>query len=155
VWEAKDKKMSIRSILAELDEAMANREAGVGIAVFASEVQVPTTMPFTSYGSKAIVVIDKNAPDVGALRLAYCWARMAVCRDLVADRPEVDLERLDALIQEARRTLGRVTQVRRFHSAARKGVDDAGQQVDAIARDVAATLDSLEAEIARAMTLAA
>jgi hypothetical protein len=154
VWEAKDKKMSLRAILAELNEAMANREAGVGVAVFASETQAPSTMPFIAYGSKAIVVVDKNDPDMGALRLAYSWARLMACREMLAERPEIDVDRIDGLIQEARRALGRVTQVRRFHSAARKGVDEAGQHVDGIARDIAATLDSLESEIARAMQLA-
>jgi hypothetical protein len=45
------------------------------IAVFARSEQSPTKVPFQPFDNKVVVVLDKEAPDKLALRLACCWAR--------------------------------------------------------------------------------
>ena len=70
VMEAKAKKLGMRAVVDELDAAMANREALAGIAVFSTQAQAPTSVPFQYTDTRAIVVLDKDGLDDSALRLA-------------------------------------------------------------------------------------
>ena len=93
--EAKSRKLTMRNTLKELDDALENREALAAIAVFTTQEQAPTSVPFHYAGNKAIVVLDKEGLDDAALRLAYMWARWVVRRDLCgAPADELDLERV-------------------------------------------------------------
>lgn len=148
VYEVKDKKVGVRKILEELDLAMSNRQATVGIAVFGSEEHAPTKIPFTQYGTKAILVIDKDEPDPGLVRLAYLWSSWVAKRHLTeSDEDTVDLGRIESLVEEARRALQRITTIKRSHSTARKSIDEAGGQLDSLQTEVASVLDQLESEI--------
>ena len=80
--EAKSRKLTMRNTLKELDDALENRDALAAIAVFTTQEQAPTSVPFHYAGNKAIVVLDKEGLDDAALRLAYMWARWVVRRDL-------------------------------------------------------------------------
>lgn len=147
VWECKDKKMSLRKILDELGEAMVNREASVGVAVFGSQDSAPISVPFAQYGDKAVIVLAKDEPDPALIRLAYMWARWVARRSVATEDEALDIARVQTLIDEARRTLERVTQIRRFHTTARKGIEEAGVQVDAISTEISSVLDRLVVEI--------
>ena len=83
--EMKNRTLNMRKTLAELDQALANRDALAAIAVFRSQEQAPTSVPFQYNDDKAIVVLDPDDGDESALRLAYMWARWTVRRRL-ADR---------------------------------------------------------------------
>ena len=88
VVEAKDRALKLGAILKELDEAAANRSAGAALAVFAREAQAPGNEPFQCYGSRAIVVFDKDEQEPLALRLGCAWARWTVRRQLAAPSRE-------------------------------------------------------------------
>ncbi len=75
VFEAKHRKLSMRKIMAELDEAMENRAAAAAVVVFAEPAQSPTAVPFTYFANKAIVTLDPDSPADRVLELAYMWAR--------------------------------------------------------------------------------
>lgn len=148
VLEVKDRKLALRNILDELDLAMANREAAAGIAVFSSQANAPVSVPFAPYGEKAVLVVDKADPDPTAVRLAYLWARWVVRRSLAVTADGVDVARVESLVEEARRALGRATTIRRAHSTARKKIEEAGGEVDALAAEVGDVLDAICAELA-------
>lgn len=149
VLECKDRKLSLKKILEELDEAMSNRNASVGIAVFAGPDLAPSPVPFSPYGNKAVLVLDKDDPDPHAIRLAYMWARWMARREL-AGADTLDAARIEALIDEARRALQHATQVKRAHTSARKGIDDAASHVDTLIAEVTSALDGLATEVAKA-----
>ena len=86
VLEVKNRPLNLRKTMAELDEAIANREALAAIAVFRSQEQAPTSVPFQYSDDKAIVVLDPDDGDDSALRLAYMWARWTVRRPLCTAR---------------------------------------------------------------------
>ena len=134
---------SLKKVLDELAEAMANREASAGVAVFASQHKAPIATPFESFGDKAIVVLDKDQPDEHALALACAWARWVVRRSLVEESDEVDLDQIGAAVEDGRRALARISNVRRAHSAAKKRIDEASGQVDDLVGDVEAVLDTV------------
>ncbi|MDB5478850.1 MAG: hypothetical protein JWM96_1345 [Alphaproteobacteria bacterium] len=150
VFECKDKKMGLKKILDELDGAMKNRDAAVGVAVFATTENAPTNVAFSTYGCKAVLVLDKDDPDPLAVRLAYMWARWVAKRELVSDTNEIDAARIESLIDEARRALQRATTVKKCHTSARKGIDEATAHVDALVGEIVAVLDDLHAEVTKA-----
>ncbi len=148
VLEMKNRPLNMRKTMAELDEAMGNRDALAAIAVFRSQEQAPTSVPFQYNDDKAIAVLDPDDGDDSALRLAYMWARWTVRRRLaVGEQPGLDLERIAGLLEDACRALERHTAIKRFHTQARKSIDQAGEQVNDMVGEVHDTLDDLEAEL--------
>ena len=76
------------------------------------------------------------------------WARWTVRRRLASGEQEgVDLERISGLLDDAGRALERHTSIKRFHTQARKSIDQAGEQVRDLVDEVHVALDELEAEL--------
>lgn len=148
VLEMKNRPLNMRKTMAELDEALANRDALAAVAVFRSQEQAPTAVPFQHFDDKAIVVLDPDDGDESALRLAYMWARWTVRKQLSTTEPEgVDLERVGCLLDDAARALERHTTVKRCHTQARKSIDQAAEQVQSLVTEVQDSLDALDAEV--------
>ena len=146
--EVKNRPLNMRKTMAELDQAIANRDALAAIAVFRSQEQAPTAVPFQYNDNKAIAVLDPDDGDSSALRLAYMWARWTVRRQLASGEQEgVDLERISGLLDDAGHALERHTSIKRFHTQARKSIDQAGEQVRDLVDEVHVALDELEAEL--------
>jgi hypothetical protein len=148
VLELKDRKLGQKATFEELERATANREAAVGVAVFSRPAHAPIASSFAYWGTYAIVVLDKDTLDDGALRLACMWARWIVRRELSDEGDEVNLERVAGLIEDARRALDRVTTVRRCHTQASKRIGEASEQVDELAAEIETALDAIATEIA-------
>ncbi len=151
VFEVKKRSLSMRKIQDELDEAMRNRESLVGIAVFDSQANAPTKVAFHYVDDKAIVVLDDGGVDDAALRLAYMWARWTVRRKLTSEVGEtIDHERVRSLIDQARRSIDRVTTIRSCHSRVAKAIDEVKSETSTLAEEVRAVLSELEAELTAA-----
>ncbi len=149
VLEVKNRPLNLRKITTELDDALANRDALAAIAVFRSQDQAPTCVPFQYNDDKAIVVLDPDDGDDSALRLAYMWARWTVRRQLCVseEQESVDLERVRSLLADASRALERHTAIKRFHTQAKKSIDQAAEQAGDLVSEVHDTLADLEAEL--------
>jgi hypothetical protein len=149
--EVKNRKLNLRATMAELDEAIANRDAYAAVAVFRSQDQAPTKVPFTYNDDKAIVVLDPDDEDDAALRLAYMWARWTVRKQMAAAGDEegetLDVERVRCLLDDASRALERHATIKRAHTAARKGIEQAGEQVEALVFECRQSIDDLQAEL--------
>jgi hypothetical protein len=143
VLEIKDRAMTTQAIHAELDLAISNRQAGVGIGVFSSMEGCPSRKPFQAFGNKALVVFDKDHLDESALRLATHWARWMLCRDQIADKDAIDLAAGKAALEDATRALTRIDTIRRFHGGVAKQLTHAGDAVNDLQRDMQAALDRL------------
>lgn len=148
VLEMKNRALNMRKTMAELDEALCNREALAAIAVFRSQDQAPTAVPFAHFDDKAIVVLDPDDEDDSALRLAYMWARWIVRKGLaIGEESEIDLERVRCLLDDASRALERHTAIKRFHTQAKKSIDQAADQVRDLVGDVHESLEALDTEL--------
>jgi hypothetical protein len=147
--EAKTTKLNLRKTLEELEAALENRGANAAVAVFSSQDQAPTTVPFQYIGNKAIAVLDKEGLDDAALRLAYMWSRWVVRRALAGGTgEEFDLDRVAELIEDARRAIERVTTIKRCHTQASKAITQAGAQVTSLVNEVDEALVALANELA-------
>ena len=148
VVECKDRALSLKKALDELDVAIANRDADAGIMVFASADACPSPEVFQWFDRRAIVVLDKESLDPHALRLACLWARWLACREAAHDPETIDTARVAALVDEARRSLRTAAAIRGSHTRARKAVDEAGRHLDALVAEIEPTLDELAAFVA-------
>jgi hypothetical protein len=149
-WEAKTARVSLKRILEELDDAMENRDACVAVAVFGSQAAAPIRMPFGIFGNKAVLVLDKDDPDELCIQIAYAWARGLARGSCTELADQVDLERIEALVDDATRALGDARYVRKGHTMARKGIEEAGRHLESLTRDVQMALADLRTEIAKA-----
>ena len=150
VFEAKTQRLNMRSTVAELQNAMANRDAQVAVAVFSDQSLAPTSVPFHYFDDKAIVVVDRDANDDAALRLGYMWARWMARRATSGDPGTgIDLERIGHLIDTARLAVERATTIRGSHTKAKRAIDQAGLQLDELADSVNQTLSELSHELRR------
>ena len=127
----------------ELDLAMENHGARAAIAIFSRAAHAPTSLPFTWWGNRAVLVFDKDAPDLNALRLAYAWARWTGRRDLTADKTSIDTGRVEAAFSKARQALAKHQAVRSCHTAARNKIDEAASHVTTLVDEVRAALTEL------------
>ena len=118
--------------------------------VFSNQGLAPGTEPFQWFDRRAIVVLDKDELDPHALRLACLWARWVATRDASNAADEVDVDRLLAVIEGACRGLRTASSVRGSHTQAKKAIDQAGRQLDALLADIQAALDELQLVVSEA-----
>lgn len=143
VIECKDRAMSLKKALDELDAAIANRDADAAIMVFSGADTSPSNEVFEWFDRRAIVVVDRDDPQPHALRLACLWARWMACRDASEGDDTLDLARVGSLIEEARRSLKTASAIRGSNTRAKKAVDEAGRHLDAMVAELSGALDEL------------
>src|SRR4051794_22792818 len=150
VFEAKHSQVPRKRALAELDEAMAQRDAAYGVWVVPAEDKLPArTQPLREInGDKLFVVYD---PDEGpiALELAY---RLARARALMS-RGEFEGLDTSALRAEVEKALGTMEEVRRIKQQlthAAHGIEAAREIVDSLDRRVRAHLAQIDTLLAPA-----
>ncbi|MDT0264338.1 hypothetical protein [Jatrophihabitans lederbergiae] len=150
VVECKDRRLTLKATLDELRRATENRDAYAAIAVFSGADNCPVPAPFAVFNDRAIVVYDKGDADPTALRLACAWARWIVQRESRLDHDGIDLDVVGRLIDEARRSLERVSTIRRAHSAAAKKIGEASGQVAELSAELTSVLNRIEQALASA-----
>jgi hypothetical protein len=129
--EVKDRKLSMRETHAELERAMKNRDAKAGVIVFSRQEKAPTATPLQVFGSKVVVVLDKDEPDERALRLGIAAARCVVQRQLNGTNGKAgDIEAALALVEEGQRALVARSTVKRFLTQAQRQITSAGESVE-------------------------
>lgn len=150
VVECKDRRLTLKATLDELGRAMENRDAYAAIAAFSGADNCPVPAPFAVFNDRAIVVYDKEDNDPTALRLACAWAHWIVQRESRPEHDGVDQEMVGRLIDEARRSLERVSTIRRAHSAAAKKIGEATTQVAGLSTELNSALNRIEQALASA-----
>jgi uncharacterized small protein (DUF1192 family) len=151
VFEAKNSQVPKKRALEELDEAMAQRDAGYGVWVVPGEDKLParTHQLREANGDKLFVVYDPEAGDRLALQVAYSLARARVLMasgaadGLDATALRAELERAVGALEEGRRIRQQLT-----HAA--NGVEAAREILDGMERRVRGHLAQVEALLAAA-----
>jgi hypothetical protein len=145
VIEAKDRKLSMDKSLAELDAAMLNRDAQVGVLIFAKAAQAPLAgKPLrVLHGNRIVLVYDKDeqsplALEVGC-QLARTLAIAAEREDLTLDRGMLT-ERLAKLVN----AIERAGAIQRGIRSARRGLDAAEDAYREMSEETLALLYELE-----------
>jgi polyhydroxyalkanoate synthesis regulator phasin len=146
VFEAKNSRRSRNEALAELDDAMAQRDADYAVWVVPDEDLLPrkTQQLREVNGDKLFVVYDPEDGSRLALEVGYALARARV---LMAKGAQDDLD-VSAVVAETERALGAMEDVRRIKSQltnASTGIDEARKILDSMAETVRAHLNQIDA----------
>ena len=149
VFEAKNAYVPKNRAVAELEEAMAQRDAEYGVWVVPSDDLLPGKGPQLREvnGDKLFVVYDPEDGRALALEVAYALARARV---LAARSGEDELD-ATALRAEVERALAAMDDVRRIKSQltnASNGIDAARKILDDMAERVRAHLEQVDAIVA-------
>jgi hypothetical protein len=138
VFEAKHSQLSRPKALAELDDALAERNADFAVLVVPGEDKVPARMtPLREYsGDKVIVTYDPQDGSGLALRVAYSLARARV---LMARRDGAGLDA--AAVGDVRKNKLQLT-------GATTGIEKAGDLLDAMAETVRGHLAQVDGLLA-------
>ena len=59
----------------------------------------------------------------------------------------IDTDKIETLISDTIRALQHASQVRKGHTMAKKGIEEAGEHLDTMTREITSTMDELRAEI--------
>jgi hypothetical protein len=151
VFEAKNSQVPKKRALAELDEAMGQRDAAYAVWVVPSEDQLParTQALREINGDKLFVVYDPDEGSRLSLEVAYSLARARV---LMAKGGADGLD-ASALRAEVERTLGAMEDVRRIKQQlthAANGIDGARSVLEELDRRVRLHLGQIDALLAPA-----
>jgi hypothetical protein len=150
VVEAKDRKLSMRETFNELERAMKDRDAKAGVMVFSSQAKGPISTPLQVFGSKVIVVLDKDEIDDRALRLGLAAARCAVQRQLNGSAgKDVDLDGALALVEEGQRTLASHSTIKRCHTTAQRQIANAVGEVEGLVEQLDEILRRIAVKLGR------
>lgn len=156
VWEAKTAKTfrDARGLLkrdkvkVELENAMKNRSASVGIFVSddrgVSENQ-PVWKEFE--GNKLMIVLDHESPDLRLVRLAYIWARMVALKSISENKEEIDIQAISNIVDNLRIKLAKLKTLKGHHTKAREGVEAAIDFVDKFQKSIDEEIDAMIEEL--------
>ena len=128
VFEAKDRPLSLNKALAELDAAMLNREAVVGVLVFARAAQAPLQMrPLRLYpGNRLIVVWDQEQESQGNLALEIA-AQLARSLAIAVEQEDSRLNRrgIGSRLEQLIGVVESAVAIRQGLEGARRGLNQA------------------------------
>jgi hypothetical protein len=151
VFEAKHSQLSRPKALAQLDDALAERNADFAVLVVPGEDKVPARMtPLREYsGDKVIVTFDPQDGSRLALRVAYSLARARV---LMARRDDAGLDAaaVGDTIERALTAMEDVRKIKLQLTGATTGIERAGTLLDAMAETVRGHLAHVDGLLAAA-----
>lgn len=151
VFEAKNRKLSKNDAWAELNAAMAERDAAYAVLVVAGEDKVPSGLEeLVEYqGNKMIAVMDREDPDPLALRLVYRYVRARV---LATEKPDlqVDAAGVRAAAEEAAARLKGVNRIRKSLTGVTTSADRARDELNEMVADVERCLERVETLVSAA-----
>jgi len=161
VWEAKtdktfklesktkSRRVSLDKVRKEMDDALANRNAQVGVFVIDSddldmEVQVAWQ---ELDGNKLILVLDRLEISEEMIQLAYLWARWKAKASVANFEVKVDTEGIKRTIETLRVQIKDLRNVTLHQNAAIKSVKEAGTVLDSFKSSAKLTLAELASMI--------
>ena len=144
VIEAKDRKLRLAAILEELKEAMENRDAVIGVAVFARLAEAPTNgQALRVHDDGRILCVFDDVHGRLPLEVALQLAR-ALARAKAAHRPlAIDAAALRARTRRLATTIDRAKEIARGVNSARRGLDHVDSAYTQLRRDAQAELDAI------------
>jgi hypothetical protein len=149
VVEAKNaKSLSLtgrEGILSQLDRAIDNRDARLGICVSATEAFPAEVGIFGVYGNRVLVVDDGDGT---MLEVAMRWAQLAASPSR-SERPDVDLVAVEERLDRVRMLAQRFSTSRRALTEIAGSVDKVRDGLDEMRRELIELVDDASSEIRR------
>ncbi|MDA8233546.1 MAG: hypothetical protein M0Z31_01820 [Clostridia bacterium] len=146
VFEAKDRKLGVKSILDELDKAKANRAAQVAVAIFSKQDNLPPGVgAFREYsGNKFICVLDKETLEPLALQLVYKVARIYALMEEQGQDQGVSIQEVKTYIQEIQAKFSRITLIKKRLTQGKGLMDTISGDLEMLRTEVLGALAELD-----------
>ncbi len=150
VWEAKDKRgVTLRAALDEIDEARRNRQAQVGVFVFARENAPDSLGVLQRYGNDVIVVWDPDEPSTElVLRAAYSLTRALVVRERRAgESSHAAVAEIERSARAIEKQIGFLDDVRKWAETVKGHGEKIADRSARMAAELQRDVDRLDAQI--------
>ncbi len=150
VWEAKDdKSYDVKRALAEMEEARKNRQAQVGVFVFARSTAPDGLQPFARYGSDLVITWDPDDPASDLfIKAALSVARALVIRE---SHESVEIEEAVSAIELATRViekqLGYLNEIKTWAETVKSNGDKIADRAGRMRTDLAKEIESLDRHV--------
>ena len=158
VWEAKsNKSYDLAGALKELDKARKNRQAQVGVFVFAKDAAPDGSEPFARYGNDIIVVWDPEDPASDLyVRAAYSVARALVIREA---HESAESEAAVAAIEKAtlaiEKQLEHLGQIKTWADTVKSNGEKISERAEKMQKELTQQVETLNNQIKALKTAAA
>ena len=145
VFEAKDRRLSKRGALEELDKAMRDRAADFAVLVVPSDEEVPAKLqPLREYnGDKLVVTLDPGEGETLALELGYRLARARVLMTR-GSAEGIDTAAVRDTVERALQAMEEVRRIKTTLSGTQTTIEKVKEMVDTLAIRVRAHLDEID-----------
>ncbi|MBA2343298.1 MAG: hypothetical protein H0V85_07570 [Thermoleophilaceae bacterium] len=146
VLEAKNSKLTRPKAIAELDEALEQRDAQYALLVVPDEDKAPAkteTLREFGGGNKMVVVYDPEEDNRLALELAYKLARARVLMAR-SDAEGVDAGAIGETTERALSTMDEVRKIKQHLTGAKSSIDKGDELLEAMAQRVRVHLREIE-----------
>ena len=147
VIEAKDTNRSRSQVDDDINKAMSQRDADVGILIFARPDQSPYELPFAVLDencSKLVCVWDEQGLN---FNFAYQLARLQIIENHLRSAAQVDWASLRRQIQEVISEAGRMDEIANKARLAKERAEEAENMSREVKRNLIQKLQALEREI--------
>jgi hypothetical protein len=140
VVEAKNRSMTLANLASELDQAKANRDAAVGLAVYSRNAAPAGVAPLTVFRNHVFCVLDEDGSDPTALLVALRVARILALGRAGTSAAMIAAEEVLESINLIRDRIARI-----------RGMKTKLTSITKVANEVAEELDDMRSGIERSL----
>ena len=150
VWEAKDdRSYDLKRALAEMEEGRKNRQAQVGVFVFARSAAPDGLQPFARYGNHLVVMWDPDDPASDLfIKAALSVARALVIREShEAVETEEAVNAIELATRAIEKQLGYLCDIKTWAETVKSNGDKIADRAGRMRTDLAKEIESLDRHI--------
>lgn len=150
VFECKNERgYTLKNARDEVRLARENRQARVGVMVFARGCEPSELGDFRIFDQDLFCVFDESQPPV-FLEAAYKIARSMIVLEAVGSKQGLNVALLESSIRKAVDAAQRLAELKKNVATARNAIDTVGQELEKIHKTLRAELDGMTRELEQA-----
>jgi len=149
-WEAKnDKSYDLKRALAEIAEARKNRQAQIGVFVFARNAAPEGLQPFARYGNDIVIIWDADNPDSDLnIKIAASVARALAIRETHESvGSEQALNAIDLATRTIEKQLEHLDQIKTWAETVKSNGEKMSDRAGKMRADLAKEVETLDRQV--------
>lgn len=150
VWEAKDdKSYDLKRALSEIGEARKNRQAQIGVFVFARNAAPEALQPFARYGSDLVIIWDPDNPASDlCVKAAYSVARALVIREAHQSvETKQAVTAIDLAVRSIEKQLEHLDQIKTWAETVKNNGEKIADRAGRMRADLSREVEALDSHV--------